>query len=248
MEWTKAEDKLIEKFFNSSTTELTLYMNLHKLNPHRTFEAMTRRLRTWKEKGWTRVKDKAFGKLRIGYLDIEATALNASFGYMLSWYIKTAGVNEFKFGVITKDEIFNETFDRRIVEELLVALNSYDVIYVYYGGDWRYDIPFIRTRAFCHGLEHLLPKYMEKFFVDLFPLVKSKLRLYNNRLATVIEAVGIKNVKKTPLSPKMWCLAAIGNKRALEYIALHNKRDVQTLERVHKKLQRLQRPNSMSSL
>lgn len=235
--WGDAELKELRKYFHTNITKLTLYKRLQNINPSRSIEAVWRKVRHYEEKGWTRREEQALGKLRTGYLDIEATHLKGNWGYILTWYIKPDGRKDYDFSIITKEEIFKEEFDKRVVRELLLAFNDYDIIYTHYGVDnYGFDIPFIRTRAFAHGLENLLPKYMEKFIADTWPIAKKKLKLHSNRLGTIAEAVGIRNVCKTPLSPDKWRLAAIGNKKALEYIALHNKRDVQLLERVHKKL------------
>lgn len=241
-EWTREEDDILKKFFSQRTTEMTLFQKLIKINPNRSYEAMTRRLRRMKSEGWVKDKDKALSTLRVGYFDIEATSLNASFGYMLSWYIKVAGKNEYYSSVINKKEIFDEKFDERLVKELLEAFKNFDVIYTWYGSDRKFDIPFIRTRAYTHGLEDGLPNNMEMFVMDLWILARNKLKAYNNRLDTIARQVGIDNVKKTPLDPGTWVIAAVGNKEALDYISLHNKRDVQLLERVHSKLKKIERP------
>ena len=116
MMWTEEENKLMERYFKTGVTEMTLFKNIHKINPYRTYEAMMRRIRLMKEKGYSRNKDNAMKKLRIGYLDIEATNLNANFGFMLSWYIKREGKNEYDYSVIKKSEIFNYKFDERLVK------------------------------------------------------------------------------------------------------------------------------------
>ena len=242
MYWTNEEQKKMEKYFNSGVTEMTLYKQLHKINPKRTYEAMMRRIRKMTADGWKKDKDVALEKLRIGYLDIETTNLKGNFGYMLSWYIKKEGKNEYDFSVITKKEIMEYKFDKRLVEELLVAMKNYDVLYTHYGSDRRFDVPFIRTRAYAHNLEDGLPNNMEVFIMDTYPIARNKLCLHSNRLGSIAEALGVDNVKKTPLSSKKWFMAMVGEPDALNYIVTHNKRDVQLLERVHKKLRKVERP------
>lgn len=233
--WTIPEREQLEKYFRTNITKMTLYQRLNKLNSLRSFEAVTRELRRMKRKGWTRTKHDALNKLRVGYLDIEATDLQADFGFMLTWYIKKRGKNEYDFSIITKKEIFDGDFDRRLVSEFFDALDNYDVLYTHYGGDRRFDVPFIRTRAYAHGLQKRLPGHLDKFIMDTWPTARNKLRLHRNSLESIAFALGIRGVKKTPLEPHRWQRAAIGDEKALEYIALHNKRDVQLLERVHKK-------------
>lgn len=242
IKWSSEEEKLLETYFTNKINELALFLKLHELNPERTYEAMCRKLRRMKEDGRVRTKDEALATLRVGYLDIEATNLNANFGYMLSYVIKTKGKNEFKSSVISKKEITEFQFDKKVLEDLLRDLECYDVIYTHYGADRRFDIPFIRTRAYFHNMENLLPKNMEKFIFDTWLIAKNKLRLHNNRLDSIAEACGITNIKKTPLSSKKWTRAALGDEDALKYIYTHNKRDSQLLERIHKKLEVVERP------
>ena len=123
MYWTKEEHKQMERYFTSNVAEMTLYKRLFKLNPKRTYEAMMRRIRQMKSSGWIKNKDAAIDKLRIGYLDIETTNLKGNFGYILSWYIKKEGKNEYDYSVITKKEIMDYKFDKRLVIELLKSFS-----------------------------------------------------------------------------------------------------------------------------
>ena len=239
--WTVPEIELIHQWFDNKWTKMTLYQRLQKIAPRRSYEAMCRKIRRLRQEGWTRAKEDAESNLRVGYLDIETTNLKGDWGHMLTWYIKKEGKNEYDFGVITKQEIFDEEFDRRIVIELLEAFKGYDVLWTHYGSDRRFDVPFIRTRAYAHGLEDMLPRHMEMFIKDTYPIARNKLALFSNRLDFIAQALGIKGVKKTPLSPRRWQLARVGNAEALEYIAIHNKRDVQVLEKVQHKLETIDR-------
>jgi DNA polymerase elongation subunit (family B) len=239
--WSNAELELITKYFNTTWNHLTLFQKIHDLNSLRTYESVTRELRRWKARGWTKKRDDARKKLRVGYFDIEATNLNANFGFMLSWYIKKAKKNEYDFSVINKKEIFNYEFDRRLVKELFDAFENYDVIYTHWGALKRFDIPFIITRAYAHGLEKRLSILKDIFIRDTWPIARTRMRLHRNSLEAIGDAVCIKGVKKTPLAPERWRLAGVGHPKALEYIALHNKRDVQLLEKIHRKLEAVER-------
>lgn len=242
MQWSKQEVKELEKYFNTSILKPTLFLRIHKINPDRSYEAILRQIRRWIAEGWEKEKDNAFKKLRIGYLDIETTDLRGDWGHMLTWYIKKRDKNEYDYGIITKKEIFDEKFDERIVRELLAAFDNYDILYTHWGVDRRFDIPFIRTRAYYHEIEDLLPDRFDKFIMDTWPIARNKLALFSNRLDNIAQAVKIKGVRKTILKPHIWQLARVGNKKALEYIADHNKKDVQVLEKVHKKLEKIERP------
>ena len=92
--WSQDEQDALDKYFVTSITEMTLFKRLHKINSKRSYEAMMRRLRQMRDNGWVRDKEQVLKKLRVGYLDIEASNLNGNFGYMLSWYIKAEGKNE----------------------------------------------------------------------------------------------------------------------------------------------------------
>jgi uncharacterized protein YprB with RNaseH-like and TPR domain len=239
--WKQEEIEVMNKFFSSTMTEMNLFQRIVALNPARTFKSIQRRLEDMRASGMEKMRDKAIKSLRVGYLDIEATQLNGSFGYMLSWYIKEGGKNHYDSGVIRKQEILGLTLDRRITEELLVAMGKYDVLYAHYGSDYRFDLPFIRTRAYKWGLEELLPKQNTLYIMDTYPIAKQKLKLYSNRLGVIAAHLGI-HEKKTPLDTDMWVKAALGDQKSLDYIVLHNKRDVQILEKVHKRLKAVERP------
>lgn len=244
--WSDAERELLVRFFSANWSPTTLFFKIHALNSSRTPDAVGREIRRYREQGWEKSREVAMRKFRIGYLDIETTNLNATFGHMLTWYIKEKGHNRFDSAIITKKEIFDLEFDKRITIELLAALKKYDIVYTHYGADWRFDYPFIRTRALAHGIEDQLPKRGELFLRDTYPLAKKKLRLHSNRLDAIAEALNITDIKKTPLSGKTWQLARVGDPDALEYVAKHNKHDVILLERIHKKLECLEQPTLTS--
>ena len=241
MNWTEDENRQLGDYFNGKINAISLFGKIKKINPSRTYESVMTRIRHMREEGWIKKKEFATGNMITGYLDIEATQLNGDFGYMLSWCIKTAGKNEIHTSVITKKEIFDYEFDKRLVIELLDVLKHYDIVYTHYGADGRFDFPFIRTRAYAHGLEESLPNYQEKYIMDTWPVARMKLKLHNNRLDSIAEAVGVKT-KKTPLSAKTWCLASVGEPKSLKYIVTHNIKDVKILEAVHKKLKKVERP------
>jgi len=235
--WSQAERNLVTQYFGTTWTQLTLYNKIQQINPERSFEAVIREVRKQRDNGMAKTKESSLSKLRIGYLDIEATDLNGDFGYMLSWYIKPRGSRKYDYSVITKEEIVNYDFDKRLVKELFEAFNNYDVLYAHWGRDRRFDLPFIRTRALVHGLQDQLPRRFEKFIMDTWDIAKNKLKLHSNRLDSIADACRIRGVKKTPLSGKIWQLAAIGHPESLKYIATHNRHDVILLERVHRKLE-----------
>ena len=167
---------------------------------------------------------------KIGYFDIEASQLNANFGFLYSWSIKPQDSSKVVSEIISRKEILEGTLDKRIVKDAIEELKKYTLIYSYYGS--RFDFPFLRTRALDWGLEFI--PYGELEHRDLYYLARSKLRLNRNRLENVCDLLGIKG--KTHLEPRMWVLANTGNQEALNYILNHNIQDVLILEKVHQKL------------
>ncbi|MCG6536345.1 MAG: ribonuclease H-like domain-containing protein, partial [Syntrophales bacterium LBB04] len=118
-------------------------------------------------------------KERVGYFDIEASGLNATFAYMFSYCI--IGSDGSQCGrVLTPSEIRTGKFDEKLTEEMARDLRKYHRIVTYYGGDHRFDLPFVRTRSIKHGVD--FPLYKEVYATDLYPIVRNKLKLHSNRL------------------------------------------------------------------
>ena len=74
---------------------------------------------------------------------------------MITWALHFPATNEVKYGLITKKEMDEGTFDRRIIRELLEELSKVDVMLTYYGTG--FDVPFIRSRVMYWGLQ--MPTY-----------------------------------------------------------------------------------------
>ena len=169
--------------------------------------------------------------VKIGYFDIESGGLKANFDYMLTWCIKTRDKAEYKYGVIDQSEILSYDFDKRIIRELIKALSEYDIIVTYYGTG--FDIPFIRTRALSHRIKFL--GFGSVQHKDVYYMVKSKMRLGKNSLDSACALLGIKG--KNHIKGNFWMRAKVGDRKALEYVLDHNKKDCQILEKLHKRLE-----------
>lgn len=168
---------------------------------------------------------------RIWYLDIEASSLNASFGITLSWVLKEQGSDKILSSVITKQELFDNTFDKRVIQELVDALeNNVDILVTYYGKG--YDAKFVRTRALYWNIP--FPGYGSIYHWDLYFTVKRNLKLYRHSLEVVTAFLGIGG--KTHLNPQTWVFAQYGNKDALNEVLEHNIQDVLILEKLHERL------------
>ena len=216
--YSKDEIKLLKKYYP------LLGYRVQEFLPNRTRDSIDHEVRL------LGIKYGLFEDGEEGFLDIETTNLNADFAFMLTYFIKTKGKDEYRSNKITKEEIQSGVLDKRLVGELIEDMKKYKKLYTYYGT--RFDIPFIRTRALTWGYDFI--PYGLIFHQDLYFLARNKLRLSHNRLANVSDLLGVDG--KTHLDGKLWMLAATGNEEAIQYIFDHNKGDVDILEKDYNKL------------
>lgn len=171
---------------------------------------------------------------KVGFMDIETSNLDANFGIILTYCIKDSQSPKIYFGHITPEDIKKypaDKIDKRVVKDLTRDIQLFDRIVTHYGR--RFDIPFIRTRALVVGIE--FPYFGSISNDDTWLIARRKLKLNSNRQDTVDRTL-FGNTNKTRVCSKYWIAALQGNKRALNYILDHNKRDVIALERVWNKL------------
>lgn len=172
---------------------------------------------------------------RRGFLDIEASNLSADFGIVLTWCIKKHK-GEIICDQITKKDIETARSgdeDKRVVSSLIQALGEFDEIVTFYGNDYRFDVPFIRTRAIALGLD--FPNYGTLRHIDIYPILKRKFRLSRNRQENAARVL-LGSTEKTHIDPKYWRGGARGDQESLAYILDHNKKDVKDLERLYDRL------------
>lgn len=167
----------------------------------------------------------------IGFFDIEATGLKASFGYIFSYSILDKEGKNLISNVITQKEIYAGLFDKRLVSDLCEDLRKFDRVVTFYGTC--YDIPFCRTRALLYGED--FPVHKEVLHTDLYYTIKHKLKLHANRLQTACEFFSIPS-KGHKLTPHVWQKAQAGDKDSLDYIVTHNKEDVVSTRLLYNKV------------
>lgn len=172
-------------------------------------------------------------KARILIFDIEATALNASFGHVLAFgykYLdaKRAHVLSIEDFPTRKGEEPDARLLRRIHE---ILTNEADVVVTYYGKE--YDRKFLNTRMLMVGLTPLPPLSSEH--VDLYFTQRANLKLHSGRLQGLSEALGCP-MSKTPVRADVWRQAMRGDKKALAYVIEHCRLDVLILEWAYLKL------------
>ena len=171
---------------------------------------------------------------KVGFLDIEATNLEANFGFMLTYCIKDGNSNQILSGTINQEDIKKypvDKPDKGLVEKCVTDMLKFDRIVAHYGR--KFDLPFIRTRALIDGVK--FPPYKSLAFDDTWRWAKDKLKLNSNRLETVCQTI-FGETNKTHIEYKYWVGGSRGDKKSLNYILDHNKKDVIDLERVWRAL------------
>lgn len=170
-------------------------------------------------------------EIKICYVDIETTGIDgADVELMLSWAIKERG-NKVYCDCITKSELFDGSFDRRIVKSCIEKLREFDIIIGYYSK--RFDIPFLRTKAVKYDLD--FPTYEEAYHWDLYDTIKRKFNLSRRSLDAATKYFGIAG--KTHLDREIWLKARYGDKESLKYVLEHNINDTIITEALHDKLE-----------
>ena len=169
-------------------------------------------------------------KERIGYLDIEASNLNADFGFVLSYCIKVDGGEIIK-RLITPEEIWSGDFDKRLMIQLCEDIRQFDRVLTYYGA--RFDMPFLRTRCIFHKLD--FPQYQEVKHTDVYDITKRKLNLHSKRLEVICDFFNIA-AKEHKMKPAIWNRCGAGHQKSLDYVLTHNIEDVVSLEELYHRI------------
>ena len=169
---------------------------------------------------------------KIGFLDIETSDLKANIGHMYSWCIKELD-GEILGGLITKSEIERGVYDKRILKECINAMRQFDRIIVFFGGDMRFDVPFLRTRSVYYDLD--FPIYKEIQLLDLWLIIKRRFKLSRSSLQAACSFFGIPS-KQHQMEYETWMRARTGHKPSLELIYEHNKEDVVSTESLYKRV------------
>jgi len=216
--WTSTEDRLLLKLRNKKIP----YSEIVELMTGRNQDALRNRVYVLhrRQPKWTDAE-------KVGFLDIEASALKADAGIMLSWAICDQAA-KVKSDVITRKEILDWTFDRRIIKSLIDAMRGFDVLVTFYGS--QYDLPFIRSRAL--RWRHSFPVYGDLIGIDLFYAARQNLELTRKSLDRVTTFLGCEN-KKTYFDIEIWNRAKYGCPKALKLVLEHNVIDVVVLLEVY---------------
>lgn len=168
---------------------------------------------------------------RVGCFDIETGALDAGFDIVYTWFLKTSGKDEIVYDCISLDDLQKGRKDRRILESLVNTLWEYDRIITHYGSNFRFDIPFVRTRCIRQGID--FPTCGMLWVSDTYSMAKKLLCLKSNRQGRVASAILGKDIK-TKMEDNHWLAVKYGTnaekRKALKYIRDHCEADVHQLD------------------
>lgn len=167
---------------------------------------------------------------RIGYLDIEASNLKANFGIVLTWAIKDGLSDYIYYDHLTNKDVtkFPASEDKRILETCVDTMREFDRIVTHYGGDFQYDLPYLRTRCIMMGVK--FPKHGDIFHADTFAIAKKKLSLSSRRQDIIAEAL-FKDTIKSRIDSAAWRGAVRGDTKCIKEVLDHNFRDAIELEK-----------------
>jgi uncharacterized protein YprB with RNaseH-like and TPR domain len=179
--------------------------------------------------------------IKIGFADIEASNLTATFGIIYTYCIKELDGPIIKRS-ISLDDLYKAEYDKNLISQFIEDSKQFTHLIWHYGTDRRFDVPFLRTRAVKWGLP--FPEYKCIYVGDTYPILKNKFKLHSNRLEVACDFFGIPS-KQHKLNPDVWLSMITGNKKlmkeALAYILLHNEEDVASLEMLYKKIHKYTR-------
>ncbi len=209
---SKSDAKAEKARLKQHSEEYCIHRHSKATHPNCFRRGLTQKLRWYDDEGLT-----------LATVDIETSSLKANIGFMLSWAVKYRG-GKVVTDIVTKEELFNHTNDKRIVKSLLEELGKIDVVISYYGTG--FDIKFIRTRALFW--KFLFPAYGSIYHFDVYYRARALLATHRKSLDAVTTFLGIEG--KTPIKLATWTRAMYGDKKALAEVLVHNIEDVKITE------------------
>jgi uncharacterized protein YprB with RNaseH-like and TPR domain len=180
---------------------------------------------------------------KVGFIDVETSQLTADWGIVLCVSILPSEGDKAFLRTVTKKELYSDSIDKALLIDTINEMRKYDRLIGYYSSNYRFDIPFLRTRAIHHNLD--FPSFGEIVMEDLYPVIRYKFKLKSNRLDNACEAL-LGDTTKTKWLWRHWLRAVQGDKEALDYIADHCLKDTQEVRRLYQKIYKFSRRNSTS--
>lgn len=161
--------------------------------------------------------------------DIETTNLKADFGIILCAVVKPLGHKPLKIFRLDDHRARVCDEDKFLVKALRDELEKYEFLIGH--NSIRFDRMFINTRLMYHSLEPM----HEKLHIDTLTIARSCMRISYRSLERIIQFLDIPE-KKTPLDPKQWRHAMLGDRNAMDAVVKHCIQDVKSLELVYDRL------------
>jgi len=167
--------------------------------------------------------------------DLETSSLNADYGIILCAGFKIVGKGKPEVISIADYPRYEKdcTDDKQLCKDISERLLKADCWLTHYGTF--FDIPFLNTRLLYHGLPPVPPTHAH---IDTWRTSRNRLKLRNNRLVTIQEFFETDTAKDSVKGP-IWIKAISGDKKALQYVINHCRKDVLALEEVYNKLRPL---------
>lgn len=168
-------------------------------------------------------------------LDIETSNLNADFGFVITAVAMDYSTKKVTVFRIDDYKGFERARynDKPLVKAIRNHLMKYDGLVTYNGRN--FDLPFLRSQLLCYDIEPM----KDMFHVDVFYVVKYRLKLHNNKLNSLIQFLNTtrKNKKtieeKTFINSMYYRKAITGDKSGIEELIRHCKKDVLALEQCY---------------
>lgn len=172
---------------------------------------------------------------RIGIIDGEMSNLKADFGMVICYDILNLKTNEHISRIVTKEELFDTSCDPdfNLIQDCVRDMMKFDRLIGFYSGDYRFDIPFFRTRAVSQNIA--FPGHGSIYFEDVYSTMKSKFCLSSNRLENSVRTL-IGHSLKTHWMAKHWVRAIQGRQESLDYIMDHCRKDTEDLKELYLKI------------
>lgn len=201
-----------------------VWMDTHRCTTHRHTYLEHRRCYIREQLG---IKEE-----RIGFLDIETSALDATWGCVLCWCILDEDGKIYK-DYVTKDDIdrYGRTgkIDKRILRTFVETSARFDRFVTHNGA--RFDVPFLRTRAVICG--ERFPTYGAVYHIDTLVALWKKFRLSANGLGAATQMLRGKT-EKNHLSQALLHEFLRGKDWARKFVVNHCERDVRDTKELFK--------------
>jgi DNA polymerase elongation subunit (family B) len=229
--WTSEEKKIVHNMMEQD--EELLYEDIAEALRDdgfndRTAEAVRCMLRRERAEKAPKKKDNNIaipGKLKILYYDIETTDLSASFGELMMMGYRWHHENKYRIVHMYDFEGWDdgpvERRDRQLVEHVSAIVAEADVLVGHYST--KFDHLFIQTRCLVHGL----PPIPDTVQIDTWSIARYQLKLNNNRLKTLAEALNCEN-QKSKVPAYIWRRAKAHDLDAMKIISKYCLQDVRT--------------------